>query len=192
MKNQIATFLATALVASMSFAQSTSTAKMPTQDSGTKGFRVSLLKPVLDAEIKADFAGQSASDKEGLDEVMGFALGYANLPVQRFGWTANVAYLEVKNDGTTGGIYRVDGNAAYAFSSLVNVKGGLNVCKLTDTSSSIDFQPAIGLQANVGFQITKNFGLDLGYTQMNQTASENDVDVKFKMSGFEVGVNGTF
>jgi hypothetical protein len=192
MKNQIALFLATALVASMSFAQSTSTATMPTTESGAKGIRLSLLKPVLKAEMKASFGSESVTVKDDLDEAMGFAVGYASLPVQAFGWTANVAYLEVKNDGTTGGIYRVDGNAAYAFSSLVNVKGGLNLSKLTNTDSSTEFKPAIGLQANVGFQITKNFGVDLGYTQMNQTADEDGLDMKFQMSGFEVGVNGTF
>lgn len=192
MKNQIAAFLATALVASMALAQNTSTATMPSANSGAaQGIRVSLVKSMLDAEVKASVGGNSISVKDTLDEAHGLAVGYASLPVQAIGWTANVTYIEVKNDGSNGNVIRADGNAAYAISSLVNFKGGLNLSKMTGSGTE-DFKPAIGMQASVGLQFTKNFGLDLGYTQMNQTADQDGVDVKFKMSGFEVGVNGTF
>lgn len=191
MKNQIAAFLATALVASMSFAQNTSTAQMPAQESSSKGFRVSIVKPMLEAEIKASGYGASVSNSEKLDEALGVAVGYANLPVQALGWTANLTHMDIKNDGTNGSMLRVDGNAAYAFTNYVNVKGGLNLSKLT-SSSDIEFTPAIGFQASVGYQVTKNFGLDLGYTQMNQKAEEQGVDVTFKVSGLEIGLNGTF
>lgn len=191
MKNQIAAFLATALVASMALAQNTSTATMPYGNSAAQGIRVSLVKSMLDAEVKASAGGQTFSVKDTLDQAHGLSVGYASLPVQAIGWTANVTYFEIKNDDSNGNIIRADGNAAYAISSLVNFKGGLNLSKMTGEGTE-DFKPAVGLQASVGFQITKNFGLDLGYTQMNQTADQDGVDVKFKMSGFEVGVNGTF
>jgi hypothetical protein len=192
MKKQIAAFVATALVASMSFAQSTSTANMPIPESDSvHGFRVSLLRPVLEVEIKAKFASGSDSSKGKIDDSLGFALGYASLPVQSLGWTANLAYLSLKNDGEEAPMLRADANVAYAFTSLVNVKGGLNLSQFTKEESN-DFKPAIGLQANVGFQVTKNFGIDLGYTQMNQTADVSGATIELKESGFEVGVNGTF
>jgi hypothetical protein len=192
MKNQIAAFLATALVASMSFAQNTSSAQMPAPDyNSSKGFRVSIVKPMLEAKVKASGHGQSASDSGKLDEAIGFAVGYANLPVQALGWTANLTHLDVKNEGSSTTMLRVDGNAAYAFTDLVNVKGGLNLSKFT-SSGGDDFSPAIGMQASVGFQVTKNFGIDLGYTQMNQKAEQQGFDIDLTVSGLEIGLNGTF
>jgi hypothetical protein len=191
MKNQIAAFLATALVASMSFAQNTSTAQMPTQENSSKGFRVSIVKPMLEAELKVSGGGQSASDSAKLDDALGFAVGYANLPVQALGWTANLTHLEIKSDGASATMLRLDGNAAYAFTNFVNVKGGLNLSKFTSNASD-ELKPAIGLQASVGFQATKNFGIDVGYTQMNQKAESQGVDLNVKVSGIEIGLNGTF
>jgi hypothetical protein len=192
MKKQIAAFVATALVASMSFAQSTSTATMPNQDADSvRGFRVSVVKPVLEVELKVNAGSGSNSNKENLEDSLGFALGYASLPVQSLGWTANLAYLSLKAEGSEVPMLRADVNVGYAFTSLVNVKGGLNLSKFTKDDYN-DFKTAIGLQANVGFQITRNFGLDLGYTQMNQTAEFDAGTVDLKLSGFEVGLNGTF
>lgn len=192
MKTKIALLLATAFVASTSFAQNTSTAKMPTDDGiSSKGFRVGIVKPMLEADIKASYQGQSFGNKEKLDEALGFSLGYASLPVQELGWTANATYMDIKNNGESTGLARIDGNLAYAFTSIINVKGGLNVSKLTKSESS-KYDAGIGFQGGVGVQLTKNFGLDLGYTQMNQSGSSDGVKVDLKEAGVEIGLNGTF
>ncbi len=192
MKNQVTAFLVTALVASMSFAQNTSTAKMSDDGIASKGVRISVLKPVLEAEIKASYKGQSFGTKEKLDDALGFSVGYASLPVQELGWTANLAYMDVKNEGTSTGMMRADGNLAYAFTSILNVKGGLNLSKFTSGTNNEKLNPAIGFQGGLGVQVSKNFGLDIGYTQMNQSGSLDGVNVDIKESGLEIGLNGTF
>lgn len=191
MKTQITAFLAMALVASSSFAQNTSTAKMPTDGMSSKGFRIGIVKPMLEADIKASYQGQSFGAKEKLDEALGLSLGYASLPVQELGWTANATYMDIKNEGSSTGLARIDGNLAYAFTSIVNVKGGLNISKLTKSENS-KYDAGIGFQGGVGVQLTRNFGLDLGYTQMNQSGSSEGVKVDLKEAGVEIGLNGTF
>ncbi len=202
MKLKITVFLAMALVASSSFAQNTSTAKMPEDDSvSSKGFRVSLVRPNLDAKMKVNYQGTHFFDgSTKIDNTMGLAVGYASLPVQELGWTTNLALMEAKSESTAN-LARLDGNLGYALNKYVNLKGGLNVIKFTSGNGVKDMNPGLGLQASVGVQITRNFGLDLGYTEMNtsgkstvtsngQAIGKADVDLKF--SGFEIGLNGTF
>lgn len=192
MKKKITVFLAMALVASSSFAQNSSTAKMPTNDSiSSQGFRIGIVKPILKANIKASFNGGSVSANENLDEALGFSLGYAKLPVQELGWTTSATYMDIKNNGESDGLARIDGNLAYAFTSIVNIKGGLNISKLTSSAGN-KLNAGMGFQGGVGVQLTRNFGLDLGYTQMNQSGSLEGAKINFKVSGFEVGLNGTF
>ncbi len=65
--------------------------------------------------------------------------------------------------------------------------------KLTGPNKSEEISPSIGLQAGVGVQLTKNFGFDLAYTQMNQTANlSNGVKLDIRESGLELGLNATF
>ncbi|MBX7231332.1 MAG: hypothetical protein K1X29_04510 [Bdellovibrionales bacterium] len=191
MKTKITVLLATVLVASTSFAQNTLTAKMPTNDGiSSKGFRIGVVKPMLEADYKLSYQGQHLEIEENL-EALGFSLGYASLPVQELGWTTNATYMDIKSEGGSVGLARIDGNLAYAFTSIINVKGGLNVSKFTSREIS-KYDAGIGFQGGVGVQITKNFGLDLGYTQMNQSDSVNGVKVNLKESGVEIGLNGTF
>ncbi len=193
MKTKITAFLAMALVASTSFAQNSSTAKMP-QDDGisSKGFRISIVKPMLSADIKASYKGQSASNSETLDSALGLSLGYASLPVQELGWTSNFTYMDIKNEGSTTGAVRADGNLAYAFTQIVNIKGGVNLSKLTSGTNSDKLNPGIGFQGGLGIQLTRNFGLDVGYTEMNQSGSLDGVSVDLKEKGMEIGLTGTF
>jgi hypothetical protein len=99
--------------------------------------------------------------------------------------------MDIKNEGSSTGLARIDGNLAYAFTSIVNVKGGLNISKFTKSETS-DYNAGIGFQGGVGVQLTRNFGMDLGYTQMNQSGSSDGVKVDLKEAGIEIGLNGTF
>lgn len=201
MKKQISAFLAVAFVASSSFAQNTSTAKMPQDDSiSSKGFRISLVRPNLDAKMKVKYESFSFDGSQKIDSTMGLAVGYASLPIQELGWTTNLALMEAKNESSAN-LARVDGNLGYAFNKYVNLKGGLNVAKFTSGSGVKELNAGFGFQASVGVQLTKNFGLDVGYTEMN-TAGKTPItsngqeigkaDYDLKMSGLEVGINGTF
>ncbi len=178
-----------------SLAQNTSVSTIG-QEVSSKGFRMSLSKPSLTAEIKASANGKSASNSQNLSDSLGLGIGYASLPVQQLGWTSNLSLIEIKEGGTTVQLTRLDGNLAFAFTPVVNVKGGLNLAKMTKGDEDGILSPAFGLQVGVGFQVNKNFGIDVGYTQMNQkaevTSAGQDVDLNLAISGVEIGINGTF
>ncbi len=193
MKTKVAVLLTTVFVASMSFAQNTSTIEVPTADgASTKGVRIGLVKSVLraDLEVTSEQYGPFKASAD-IDDSLGLSLGYASLPVQELGWAANATYINITNNGASLGLARIDGNLAYAFNSLINVKGGLNVSKLTDEEAS-KYDAGVGFQGGIGFQLTKKIGLDLGYTQMRQSGSFSGLKIDAKESGLEVGLNGTF
>jgi opacity protein-like surface antigen len=186
---KITVLVAMALAASTSFAQMTSETKGSSAwGTGRTGVRVSLLKPILDGT--ATVAGTSGTNK--LDDSFGLAVGWANMPVQTIGWTSNLAYMTSKTVGTTIDMLRLDGNAAWAFTEMFNVKGGINVSKITTGPNASSYNPGIGFQAGVGAQVWENIGVDLAYTQMNQKGSASGVDIEFKEQGAEIGVNATF
>ena len=192
MKSTVTAFLTIALLASTVLAQNTSTTKMPTDEISSRGVRIGIVKPMLEYEAKVDYSGNSFSFKDKLDEAIGFSVGYASLPVQEFGWISNLTYIDIKNQGTKSGLIRLDGNLAYAFTSFVNVKGGLNLSKFTSDGNMAKLDPSLGFQGGLGFQVTKNFGVDIGYTQMNQSGTNSDLKLNFKVAGAEIGLNGTF
>ena len=202
MKTNIIGFLVIAILASTSFAQNKSTTQMQ-QDEGisSKGLRVSIVRPNLDGKAKANYNGLSLDVSEKIDETLGIAIGYANLPVEEMGWTTNAAIMESKNNGTSANIARIDGSLAYAFNKYVNLKGGLNIIKFTSGKGVKDLNPGLGFQASAGLQITRNFGLDLGYVEMNASGKApityngqeiGKADSDIKLTGFEIALNGTF
>ncbi len=91
-----------------------------------------------------------------MDECLGVSAGYVFLPIQSLGFTTALTYLDLKEDSATVGFIRIDGSLAYAFNSLVNIKGGANLSKFTSGGIlAEELSPALGLQASLGFQITK-------------------------------------
>ena len=190
------------LVSSTTFAQNTSTSQIEKQNTvSSEGFRASLLRSDLDAKIKIEYAGKTfTGENENIDTALGVAVGYASLPIQQLGWTANFAYMKLKADDTSVKMGRVDANLAYAFNSLINIKGGLNVSKLSVEDGTIDYKPAVGLQLGFGLQFTKNFGLDVSYVQMRNTidisadisAEDDTADGTVTLDGSEIALTGTF
>jgi hypothetical protein len=151
-----------------------------------KGLRVSVFKPVLNLHQKV--RGQGEGD-QSLDNTFGFSLGYANLPYKQVGYTTNAAYIEIFQAGEKIGLVRADANVGYGFEKNLNVKGGLNLSKFIIPNRIRDeYDPNIGVQASLGLAVTKNVGIDAGYTWMKHTNSNTEL----VLSGFEIGVNGTF
>ncbi|WP_413586181.1 hypothetical protein [Bdellovibrio sp. HCB274] len=173
-------------------AQNAQTTKAAKDESfSSKGIRVGIVKPTLRVSSKASSANQSFHFSDDLDDAWGLSLGYASLPVQALGWTTNVTYLDMQSEGNSAGIVRVDGNFAYAFTNFINIKGGVNISKPT-VSNSNEYDPGIGFQGGFGIQLNKNFGIDLGYTEMNQSRTSGSYSVDIVESGFEISLNGTF
>jgi hypothetical protein len=191
MKKQITILMALVILSSNAFAQGTTKAKKQDEVS-SQGFRVSIVKPMLDSEVKLSGNGASNSYSQTLDQALGLSLGYVSLPVQQLGWTANATYLDIQNNGYTTSLVRIDGNAAYAFTNIISIKGGLNITKLTGGNDAEKFDAGIGFQGGIGIQVTKNFGFDVGYTQMNQSTNLDGYDISVREAGLEIGLNGTF
>lgn len=166
-----------------------STLDMPKTTSGQalspKGIRLSLFKPAIKMTTK--MAG-SKSDRT-LDNTFGISVGYANLPYKQLGWTANGSYIEIFEAGEKYGLVRADANVGYGFEKNLNIKGGLNMAKfLIPARIRDEYNPNIGVQASAGLQMTNNLGLDVGYTYMKHTNSNEEI----LLSGLEVGLHGTF
>jgi len=202
MKAMIISTLTMALLTSASFAQNTSTQKIPTDDGiSSKGFRISYVRPNLSYKIEVSGNGIPSFDFSGkLDETNGLSFGYASLPIQAIGWTSNATLLEIKNEGSSTQIGRLDGNLAYAFNKYVHTKGGLNLSKFVKSDNSDKLSAGVGFQGGLGLQMTKNLGLDVGYTEIRQSGKmtatgssvSQDFNVDYKESGVEFGLTGTF
>jgi hypothetical protein len=203
MKNKIGMAFIVALVASTGMAQNTSKTKAVADDSvSSRGFRVSFLKPTLDTKMTGKFMGQTAEGTSKPDSALGIAIGYASLPVQELGYTTNLALIEAKS-GSSANIARIDGNLGYAFNPYVNLKGGLNAMKFTSGNGLKDLDAGFGYQASLGFQLNKNAGIDIGYSELNtsgrvpvtlmSTGEEiGKAKIDYKMTGLEIGLNATF
>lgn len=193
MKFKFALLMAMALFTTKSFAQGSSPSEMAQDGTiSSKGFRIGIVKPILELDLKVSLGGASASDYTKVNDALGFSLGYASLPVQALGWTVNFAYMDLNTKESSADMVRVDGNLAYAFTDILSIKGGLNISKLTGKDSADDLNAGIGLQGSLGVQITRNFGIDIGYIQMNQSGTMLGTDVDLKESGLELGLHGTF
>ncbi len=192
MNNKFALFLGVLLLGSASMAQNISATKMPSADYEPRRVRIGVLAPLLDASFKVSNEGQSKTSSESIQDSLGISAGYANLPLQELGWTANGSYMRIANGGPSFGLARVDGNLAYAFSEVMNVKGGLNLSKFISGGDLPKLDASLGVQLCLGFQMTKSFGLDIGYTQMNQSGKFDDFNLELKESGLELGLYGTF
>jgi hypothetical protein len=136
-----------------------------------EGIRVSMIKPLYRLDANSN----------------GFSFGYANLPRHRIGWTTNLAYLQMGDDGNAAeNLMRADLNFGFSFTDI-NIKAGMNASKfISGVRSSLD--GAIGSQISVGYQLNKYFGADLALVEMNQDGLKSRVTE----SGAEMSLSGTF
>ncbi len=151
-------------------------------EQSNSGFRISVSKPALNLSLTE--SGQSTS-YGALTDLVGFSAGYASLPIQRLGWTANITNI-IGLGSDFGNLIRFDGNLAYATGSVASLKAGINFSNLS--SSMISTKAAVGFQIGVGFEATKNLGVDLNYVSMNQTYD----DSRLNESGPELSAHATF
>lgn len=150
-----------------------------------KGVRLSVFKPVLNLKSKT----RDGESDRSLDHTFGVSFGYANLPYKQLGWSANATYIEIFLAGEKYGLVRSDANIGYGFEKNLNVKGGINLSKFVIPGRIRDsYNPNVGVQASAGLQMTKNVGLDVGYTYMKHTNSNEEL----LLTGLEIGVHGTF
>ena len=89
----------------------------------------------------------------------------------------------------------VDGNIGIAFANYFVLKGGLNYSGFNDPQTLANLNPGmgtlnagIGYQGGLGVQFTQNFGVDIGFVQMQQSNRA----VTVKQAGTEIGFHATF
>ncbi len=192
-----ATTLVLGLILSTSgFAQNESQVSTRMRSSGDtpNGFRISLVKSFLDAEVKATekSSGESFSSSDDADQKLGIAIGYAKIPTLDIGFTARLLYSTYDSDESEDpGSLRAEGNITYGFADMIYGFGGFNIHKFT--SEGLDeLDAGAGLQFGLGAQFTPNLGVDLGYVVMNNEASRRGVDLELQMKGLELSLHGTF
>jgi hypothetical protein len=195
----IATFLS-----SVSFAQfSNSNTSSYKPDETVSGVKLSLMIPMLFAKVTAKATdlqtgiSDSASTRDSVD-TLGFGVGYSYVPVESIGFTGQVSFLTIDNDTDAEDvrILRYDANATYGLNEMVYLKGGLNYADITNSELK-EFKGSVGVQIGMGFQFSKNVGLDLNYGLMtfsNNLSEEGVVDAKaeIELSGLELGLTATF
>ena len=191
-----------------SFSAYSQSSNYPTERSSTsvsqvspvssQGVRVSILGAALNFEMTASAFGHTTSYVTPMDNASGFSLGYAYLPLRTLGFTTNLSYLALTKDSESINFGRLDGNMTYAFNRTFNLQGGANISRITSggDGSFSKLSPGLGGQIGLGAQLTKNFGLDLMYVQMNQAGNIEIIGGTVKMatqeSGAELNLSGTF
>ncbi len=166
----------------------------------SKGFRLAVIKPFLNIEAEIKTPGVVLNGEPELDNEIGLSVGYAYLPIMKLGFSANASFLNMDNKvGETSQMVRIDGNLACALNHTVSIKGGANLSNFTDSNFD-DIKPSIGFQFGAGIQITKNFGFDISYVTMQQSAvdknslppSMGDLELSLVQQGLELGLHTTF
>lgn len=161
-----------------------STEKSPMREGNLEGFRIALVKPVV--SINADRRGQTV--KGGLQESIGMSIGYIRYNHDGVGWGTNFMFANLVSPqfGSFGNLTRVDLNVVKG-ADEIHIKGGLNVSTIANNPFVSRIAAGIGYQVSLGFMLTKNLGLDLGYVEMNQSGSYD-----MKETGPEFNLSATF
>lgn len=202
--NFIVSLAIVSAIGSVSFAQfSNSNTSTYKPEETVSGVKLSLMIPMLFAKVTAKATdlqtGESFSDsnRESVD-TLGFGVGYSYVPVQSIGFTGQVGFLSINGeDGADDvSIVRYDANATYGLNEMVYFKGGLNYADITNSDLK-EFKGSIGAQVGMGFQFSKNVGLDLNYGLMTFSSNfgENEgveARAEIELSGLELGLTATF
>ena len=194
------------------FAQTIST-KIETEApavKASKGVRVSIIKPIFEQRYSSFFPQTGGTVKRRLNpdtDALGLSIGWADVPVRELGWTANLSYLDldlgvdwergtvekdVRDKVDADGLARADFNFAYGFNSKFNGRIGANISKFTQGEVGRELAAGLGAQGSLGFQLTKELGIEAGYSAMTVGGNNKGGRRTGTISGAEVALTGTF
>lgn len=173
------------------------------EPSGVGGVRLALIRPMLNSDVKASYENITVKDSGKVDNTYGLSFGAISMPIGGLGWSTNVAYFQSKSDSVDDNVnlVRLDANLGSGINRLLNFKGGVNVFKIMSGEWAKYSNPELGFQLSLGLQLTRNFGFDFGYTEMNTNGrwpviSEGQevgrAQVHSRLSGAEISMTGTF
>ena len=142
-----------------------------------KGFKVSLGASNLELDIDLP-TGKSVT--EDLDTNSQITFGYSKILVNKVGFNAELSFLSGEMAGQDSDFkiiednLRLAANATYGINDKLYAFGGLNSSSYSSQTYSfgttilnVDHTPGIGYQLGMGYQITKNIGIELAYLTMN-------------------------
>lgn len=160
---------------------------LPAADStiASNGIRVGLFLPAFGTSSKL-------GGYQKLSKTYGVSAGYAYIPVLNIGFIADAAYLKLKSKISSADLVRLSANATFAFNSNLYTKAGVNVSKYVRGEGVKDYDSDLGYQFGFGSQITKNAGLEIGYTQSKQKKTIAGFKDELKEYGIEIGATATF
>jgi hypothetical protein len=152
------------------------------------GLRFSLLFPNLNETFQtSDF-----KKEQRLKYSLGVAIGAASISQEEIGASTNLALLQLNALDHQSYLIRVDASLTYGFSKKFNVKAGVNLATpVAPTNDHSAMSP--GFQTSVGYQVSREFELDLGYVFMKSTFStDGDFTNQLTYSGFEIAMSSAF
>lgn len=160
-----------------------------------EGVRVSIFKPTYDMSIDINIPNVVVNAPD-IDSGNGLFVGYAYLPVRSFGFIGGANYIEMVSNDSSANTLRLEANGAWAFTQNLYAKIGLNNTRFVSKGAG-NIDAGMGHQMGLGFQLTKNLGLDLTYSEVNMSLTENmgpgfNLDADVKIRGTEIGLTGTF
>lgn len=191
--------------------------EVSTQNKNTlaQGFKLALGASSLDMEFKAD--GETL--KDDLDGGGAVTLGYNKILNQEIGFNAQLVFIggEPKDQKDSDfnlaeDMIVISANATYGINDKLYGFAGINSSRYSDktyflsygdydyATLKIENDSGIGYQLGAGYQLSKNFGLELSYTKMSSSATATissdeettTLDYDIETSGTQINLIGTF
>ena len=170
-------------------------------------FRLSLLVPQYGSKTSGEVStidNTFTADVSGSDgmNTVGLGIGYQYLPYQQLGFIGQLGFYNVNWDsgGDSSNILKAEVSAAMAFTRKTFFKFGINNARVTSKEDA-NIDPGFGYQFGAGYTLANNLNVELSYNLMNFEAGipknipnrelfKGDLEVE--ISGFELGLTGTF
>ncbi|OQW47234.1 MAG: hypothetical protein A4S09_15690 [Proteobacteria bacterium SG_bin7] len=124
-------------------------------------YQLEFVKPYTTYEIQKEPSGGTNPVSSSHTE-RGIRFTYAPLKKKTLGYFFAVAYLEY--GGSNSNSLRLESGGSYTFSKLLYSLVGVQLHKFLNAETAQIIDLGYGVQALLGFQITQQFGVKLGYT----------------------------
>jgi opacity protein-like surface antigen len=152
------------------------------KNSIVNGWKVAIGASNLKMNIKSD---DNEKLKDDMDSKAQVTIGYSNIKVNKVGYITELSFLNTLPESQKDqelqlakDNIRLTVNATYGFTDKLYGFGGLNVSRYTDktyitsdsatvVTSKLENEYGTGFQIGAGYQISKQFSVELSYLEMN-------------------------
>jgi hypothetical protein len=169
------------------------------------GLRVGLVTANKSMDLKFSNKTNSITSKEE-NPATGFSIGYQKILVNSWAWSSIFSMTNTGRKNVSINNTMVEGNGTFGINENLYSYVGLNISKNSTTNKAAqktfdDLGNGVGLQAAIGYQVTRNISAELKYQSTLHLAkyeatytdgSKDEIDVELKTSALYLGINGTF